>query len=368
MQKAKKFDIEDSNIALLGSALDKDARKAAAAKEPAWNNAGKKAGVQVWRIEKFQVKEWPAAQHGQFYSGDSYIVLKTYVKDPAANPDKLSWNIHFWIGEESSQDEYGTAAYKTVELDDHLGGEPVQFREVQGFESPDFLQVFSKIELLKGGVDTGFRKVKPEEYKARLLQIKGKKNVVVREVDLARSSLNSGDAFILDAGLILYQFHGAKAGLLEKQKAAQLAREIDADRSGKPVVHVIEEADHTDSKAKEFWNLLGGHGSIKTAEEGGSDDTPKGEKKLFRLSDATGKLTFTEVKPVARKALDSSDVFILDAINAIYVWVGKKTTDNERANGMKFAAQYLVDFNRPKALPICRLLEGGETQTFEGSF
>lgn len=30
---------------------------------------------------------------------------------------KLLFDVHFWIGKSSSQDEYAVAAYKTVELD-----------------------------------------------------------------------------------------------------------------------------------------------------------------------------------------------------------------------------------------------------------
>ena len=146
--KAKKYDWQDSNIALFGSDTERQVKKASAETEPAWKGAGQSVGMQIWRIVKFKVTHWPKEDYGKFFNGDSYILLNTYKEKDS---DALLYDVHFWIGQYSTQDEYGTAAYKTVELDTLLDDKPVQHREVMNHESEMFKSYFKSIELLEGG-------------------------------------------------------------------------------------------------------------------------------------------------------------------------------------------------------------------------
>jgi len=350
----------------------KKVKLASAQTEKAWEGVGKKPGLNIWRIEKFKVVPVDKKTYGQFHTGDSYILLHTYTKKDTTGSDKLFFDIHFWLGTTTSQDEAGTAAYKTVELDTFLGGDPVQHREIEGHESEMFLSYFASkggIRILEGGVESGFHHVKPTEYKSRLLHLKGKKFVRVIEVPLSYKSLTSGDAFILDAGLTIYTFIGKKAGIAEKQRVAQLASSIDDERDGKAKRYVIEEGEKGED-AENFWKALGGEGAI-TAESSDDDDWEKKVHKfLFQFSDESGKDVFTKKAEgkLSRKHLDSKDAVVVDLGNQVWVWVGKDASTGEKTKALSKAQAYLKGNDRPSWTAISRVAEGSEPQVFWSAF
>lgn len=359
---------EESNIAGLGSQADKDLRRAAAETAEEWKGAGKKEGVEVWRIEKLRVVAWPKNQYGTFYDGDSFIVLNSY-KNPD-NAEKLLYNVHFWLGKDTSQDEAGVAAYKTVELDDLLGQLPVQFREVQGFESDAFLSLFKpSIKILSGGVDSGFNKVKPEEYKPRLMHVKGSKkhHVKVSQVELSSSVMNQGDVFILDNGLELFQWNGTDAAIAEKRKANEVTSQIREERLGKPRITVLDGLEEHPT----FWGIVGDNSKVKAAVDGGDDHKVAAShtKKLWKISDASGAIKMTEVGSghFGKELLDSNDVFIVDTEASLYVWVGLGATKEERGQAFKYANDYLSKQGRPLTTPVVRVVEGSTNPGFDSA-
>uniref|UniRef100_A0A4W6FE52 Scinderin like b n=1 Tax=Lates calcarifer TaxID=8187 RepID=A0A4W6FE52_LATCA len=200
--------------------------------------AGKEPGLQVWRIENMDLKPVPKALHGNFYTGDAYLLLFT-----TAAP---SYNIHMWLGDECSQDESGSAAIFATQLDDFLGGGPVQYREVQNCESNTFLGYFkSGIKYKKGGVASGFQHVVTNDTNVkRLLHIKGRRAIRATEVDMSWGSFNKGDCFIIDLGKDVYQWCGSECNRFERLKASEVAIDIrDNERNGRAKLHMVEEGE-----------------------------------------------------------------------------------------------------------------------------
>jgi len=361
---AQQVKLEDSNMANYGSPEHKKMRKEAALTEPAWKDIGKEVGIQIWRIEKFEVKHWPKDRYGEFYSGDSYIILHTKENDEG----KKEYDVYFWLGAETSQDEAGTAAYKTVELDDYLGDEPVQYREVQGNESKKFLDLFNKMTILEGGVESGFHKVKPENYKPRLLHITGyKQHVQVYQRPIKPESLNNSDSFVLDCGLTLFQFNGEKSSAWEKRKANAIIDELTASRHGKVKnTYIIDGIkDKGNPLIEQFWEHFGGRPKqIKDEEE--MKEVPDIESTIHHVSNATGRMEIEEVcrGKLDKSVLNSDDCYIVDVGVYVYVWVGQGSNFLEKREAMNFAVEYLKTQGRESDVPIARVVDGKEPAEF----
>lgn len=118
---------------------------------------------------------------------------------------------------------------------------PIQYRETQEHESQLFLSYFKNgIRYLPGGIASGFTHVDPNAFEKRLFQVKGSRNIRVKQVDPVIGSMNKGDCFILDVGRDIYVYVGTKSKRVERLKAISAANQVrDQDHAGKAKVHII---------------------------------------------------------------------------------------------------------------------------------
>ncbi|CAK7244821.1 MAG: hypothetical protein STHCBS139747_006367 [Sporothrix thermara] len=400
------YQVEGSNVELIGSDVDHRVKYASAATEPAWNNGiiGVQPGLFVWRIEDFQVVPVPEAEVGVFYDGDSYIVLHSY---QLGNSDeqRLGHEIYFWLGAHTSQDEAGTAAYKTVELDEFLQGTASQNRELQASPSPGFLRLFpQRITIRRGGVATGFTHVEEtvEEQaktarKTLLLRVfkqpgmRSSQGIVVHEVEPVPSSLDDEDVFVLDAAGsdAVYVWQGRSCSPMEKARAADVAQDLltpahtdgvqvlaqDEARSG-VVLRLLEQEEAAASGSQqerpaEAPSFYRSARPISEREPVG--DEPK--KTLWRLSDDAGQLSFAlerEGSDAQLSDFDSSDVFLWDdAGRMVWVWEGLGASINERAQWLRVAQAYVQRLGAQLGLhelpPMGKVREGYESNAFLSS-
>ncbi|TRY87533.1 hypothetical protein DNTS_007090 [Danionella cerebrum] len=310
-----------------------------------FETAGKAPGLQIWRIENMDLKPVPKNLYGNFFTGDAYILLYT--------TSAPSYYIHMWLGSECSQDESGAAAIFSTQLDDFLGGGPVQFREVQNNESLAFLGYFkSGIKYKQGGVASGFNHVSTNGVDVkRLLHIKGRRAIRATEVEISWSSFNKGDCFILDLGKDIYQWCGSECNRFERLKASQLAIDIrDNERNGRAKLLMVEE----DAEPDAFIQTLGPKSSIAAA-------TPDDEQV---------EITNKKKGSLYMEMLSADECYILDngVDNNVFVWKGSNANTSERKAAMKAAEQFIKDKNYSSKTGIQVLPAGGETTLFKQFF
>eukprot|EP01113_Clastostelium_recurvatum_P025348 TRINITY_DN3049_c0_g1_i6.p1 TRINITY_DN3049_c0_g1~~TRINITY_DN3049_c0_g1_i6.p1 ORF type:complete len:1531 (-),score=371.56 TRINITY_DN3049_c0_g1_i6:86-4678(-) len=209
----------------------------------------------------------------------------------------------------------------------------------------------------------------------RLLHVKGRRRPFVRRVELSWKSLNSGDVFILDTGKprqsddtlpddksygpagppgkvvstqvvsTLYQWNGSMANRIEKGKALDIVKKLrERERPGAKLI-TLEEGQQDET----FWEYLGVPGPIAPPEVAGDDleveKTINKYTSLFRIlsdaeTDAAGGIGMAKVEPpLVKEMMQQDQVFLLDSISEVYLWIGNRSKKDVRARGALLADQ-----------------------------
>ncbi|PFX31861.1 Protein flightless-1-like [Stylophora pistillata] len=278
------------------------------------DDTGQEPGLVVWQIENFLPVSVDELFYGKFYEADCYIVLKTSFDDT----DQLFWQIFYWIGKEASLDKKACSAIHAVNLRNFLGAETRTVREEQGDESEEFCELFENgLSYVEGGTASGFYTVEDP-------------------VEVSTLSLDPTFSFVLDAGLKIFIWSGARG-----------------------------------DEPAEFWRILGGRPSGAITERPEYNEPPP-VPILYQVALGLGYLELPQVDTnggkLSTKMLENKNVYILDCHSEIFVWIGRKSARLVRAAAMKLSQELYTMIDRPQFTVQIRNLQGAESQMFKARF
>ncbi|XP_054881250.1 supervillin-like isoform X6 [Poeciliopsis prolifica] len=179
-----------------------------------------------------------------------------------------------------------------------------------------------------------------------LILVKGRRHVQTRLVEPRASSLNSGDSFVLVTPEHCFVWIGEFSNVIEKAKAMDLATFIQMHKDmgcRASQVQIIDEGVNAQgSDAQQFWTVLGGQMSYKSA--GPPEEDERFESGIvetnciFRLVDDKlvpddeewGKIPHTCL-------LAPKEVLVFDFGSEVYVWHGKEVTLPQRKVAFQLA-------------------------------
>lgn len=329
----------------------------------------------VYLVEEFRRVRLEDSAVGEFYSGDSYVVLYRYVWK-----NKDCYLIYFWQGRAATVLNKGSSAALTMELDDRLKSTieaalSKEVRVVQGKEPRHFLTVFAGRFIVHDGRDprsSSGSQQQEQQQRTRLYQVAGSDEVSTHAVEKSTATaeaLSSSSVFLVVDGAHQrgYTWEGRFANAAEKRYAAAVAPHL-AARHGVTFACVAEGAE-----PDAFWAALGCAGGRAHARYPDKDSSARAACRLFVCSVGSGAFGVEELGPFSQDDLDPDDAVILDAHDTVFVWVGLRSHPAEQKLAMDTAAEYCAyaakhDTTRPRHIPCLRVLQNAEPLIFTGRF
>lgn len=336
-------------------------------------DVGQIPGVTVWEIENFVPNQIDECINGNFYEGDCYIVLRTFMDDSNA----LDWQIFFWIGSKATLDKCACSAIHAVNLRNFLNATARTIREEQGDESGEFLELFDgNINYIEGGrTASGFFSVEELECPIRLYRA----HVVatglhMEPVEVSVESLDPRHVFLLDTGKVLFIWYGKRCRNTLRSKTRLLAEKINKnERKGVACVEGVDQGEEGNS----FWRALGVDEGEEPSDEASilehvSDSFTVITPILYQVGLGMGYLELPQVEIGQGKLtfdlLDTKHVYILDCHGDVFVWIGKRSTRLVRAASLKLSQELVCMKAASPAAIVSVIKEGTESQIFKTKF
>eukprot|EP00160_Parvularia_atlantis_P018659 Unigene7012_Nuclearia_a/m.21477 Unigene7012_Nuclearia_a/g.21477 ORF Unigene7012_Nuclearia_a/g.21477 Unigene7012_Nuclearia_a/m.21477 type:complete len:434 (+) Unigene7012_Nuclearia_a:433-1734(+) len=291
----------------------------------------------MWQCQEKSNVELPPAYKGQFYSGESYVILFEFPQKNREGPgERLVYVMYFWLGRDGKLSEQGTSALLAIELDRQYGAP--QVRVPQGSEPPDFVAIFGNRMIVRTGTRSTY-----DNDAVALFQLRGSRDNAVKAEQAPRATaatLNTGDSFVLCTPKKVYVWHGLGSFDYQEDAALDLANDLAHGREVKEVTEKDEPAD--------FWAALGGKAEYCTSQD--LRQTKRKEQETFRLrlykmsfTGGSGNPTADEVEFFGQRDLSPEGVYIVDAFFELYVWIGRLATKNVK--DIRLAIETAIDYN-----------------------
>lgn len=263
-----------------------------------------------------------------------------------------------WMGAKLSGDQIAKTSEAMDDITEHVNtSDMTRIRVKKGHETEGLLRFFPE-----GFVILDEQRVPMADFHAKITErgamfrVQAPYGSGARSIEQnERSSLylNSGDSFVILYPGLTHAYLWFGKGSNEVEVAA--ARQLTTVFSNPEAVVEIREGEETD----EFWQACVWQGDYSRVKEQAM--AAGFEPRLFHVSNSTGYTYLKEVAAFTQEDLINDDVYILDAYDTLYIWVGNKSNKFERNGALVRAEKYLdgVQDGRDKSSVVIDEVEAG---------
>ncbi|XP_053983071.1 villin-1 [Hylaeus volcanicus] len=295
----------------------------------------------LWRVTRkegmVQVED-----KGIYYAEACYVMCYKYGQGRRSRTI-----VYCWEGVHSIKVDREAALETACRLSEDAGAQLV--KACQGREPPHLLQIYDgKLKILAGK----HRDSPPEKYFVRVFGSTPYTSKAV-ERPLRASSLDSSGVFILFSDMPVVWCGGRSTG-----DARQASRRL-APRNAPLMIENKEDSD--------FWAELGGKGTYGTETVDIGEEL---EKHLYQCQTECETFVGEEVLGFGQNSLLPEAIWLLDAGNIIWIWIGKSSNPKSLRECVHNAMIFLYTHpaSRDRNTIISVIKQGMEPSTFIGLF